>query len=189
MVNDAHRNVVQYWLCTLPFMQQAVLLSAIRGPDGAPKFHPCKPLMKWYRRCIVLCAMDGKSFVDPFTPGGGSFTGPSKSVDPTDLNHAVSQWPLYMVPVVDAYLEARDELPHHFQMHAMHAFEIIGYRHPNLVIRDFWNSVYVRIVRAMHLSVETLDQMNERLGDNLESWKKHADISELRGGCTVSCSD
>jgi len=41
-------------------MQQSVLLTAVRGPDGLPKYHSSKYLLRWYRRCILLSAMDGR---------------------------------------------------------------------------------------------------------------------------------
>jgi hypothetical protein len=39
--------VTQDWVNNLTFMQQSVLLSAIRGPDGFAKFHKAKPLIRW----------------------------------------------------------------------------------------------------------------------------------------------
>ena len=32
-------NVLQDWVSDLPMMQQTVLLTAVRGPDGLPKYH------------------------------------------------------------------------------------------------------------------------------------------------------
>lgn len=40
------------------------------------------------------------------------------------------------------YLKYVDELPHHFQLHFMHAAEILGYKHPDDVVRRFWNTTY-----------------------------------------------
>lgn len=67
--------VLQPWVNALPFMQQGILISAVRGCDGIPKRHKAKLIVKWYRRCILVCAFDGSIFLDPFEPGGGSFTG------------------------------------------------------------------------------------------------------------------
>ena len=70
-------TVLQPWVATLTLMQQTVLLTAIRGPDGLPKYGPTKQLLRWYRRCILLSAMDQRVLTDPLQSGGGSFTGPS----------------------------------------------------------------------------------------------------------------
>jgi hypothetical protein len=35
-------SVIQPWVSEIPFMQQTVLLTAIRGSDGCPKRHPSK---------------------------------------------------------------------------------------------------------------------------------------------------
>lgn len=70
-------SVLQDWVQGLPMMQQTVLLTAVRGPDGLPKYHATKWVLRWYRRCILLSAMDGRVLADPVEPNGGSFTGPS----------------------------------------------------------------------------------------------------------------
>lgn len=186
-VTRREQGVLQGWVQGLPFMQQTVLLTAVRGPDGARKFHPCKPLLRWYRRSILISAFEGKAILDPFTPGGGSFTGPVDKVT-ANLDHFVAHWPEYITHVSDAYMEARDELPHHFQMHAMHAFEIVGYRHPDARVRQYWYDLYLRVVQAMHLWPEILHDMDTRLSDDVSAWQARADVSETRG-CTVTCSD
>lgn len=49
--------VTQEWVHRLPFMQQTVLLTAVRGPDGIRKYHPCKDLLRWFRRCTLISAL------------------------------------------------------------------------------------------------------------------------------------
>ncbi len=162
-------NVLQPWLSDLPVMQQTVLLTAIRGPDVIAKYHRVKFLLRWFRRCVLMSAMDGRVLLTPVDPGGGSFTGPSY------LSDKSADWPVMMEGQVSDYLTATDELPHHFQMHFMHATEILGYKHPDDTIRSFWYLTYVRLVRDMHLYPESRDQLDERLGDTWEGWAKHAD--------------
>lgn len=70
-------TVLQDWVASLSFMQQTVLMTAVRGPDGVPKYGPTKMLLRWYRRCILLSAMDRVVLSSPNEHGGGSFTGPS----------------------------------------------------------------------------------------------------------------
>lgn len=167
----AARSVVQPWVAELTMMQQTVLLTAVRGPDGLPKYHPTKYLLRWYRRCILLSALDGRVLSDPVDPWGGSFTGPSVSVPPG------YDWSGAMDTRVADYLRTLDEVPHHFQMHLMHAVEILGYKHPDSVIRSWWNGVYVRLVHDMHLWPETEAQLDARLGDTREGWLARGDVA------------
>lgn len=184
--SKAAKSVLQNWVMQLPFMQQGTLLTAIRGPDGVPKFHKCKPVIRWYRRCVLRSAFDGAEFRNPLAPGGGSFCGPVK--DDFDTGPAARIWQVQIQFCADDYMEARDELPHHFQMHFMHAAEIVGYKHPDQAIRDWWATLYVRMAHAMHVWPESVFEMDKRLGDDIEQWLDRADVSETRG-CAVTCSD
>jgi len=147
-------------------MQQSVLLSAVRNADGIPKFHKQKMLLKYYRRCVLLSAFDARELRDPKEPGGGSFTGP---VD--DLAKAL-----------DDFIDSRDEMTLHYFAHAMHAFEIIGYKHPDEGIRAFWNQAYIRLVHCLHVWPESEWEMDRRLGDGEENWRERNDPSS-------TCSD
>lgn len=163
--------VTQQWVHGISMMQQSVLLSAIRGPDGLAKYGGgAKMLLRWYRRCVLLSAMDGKVLNNPIDENGGSFTGPSLTgVDEVD------HWTERMQEHVHDYLRQVDALPHHYQMHFMHAVEILGYKHPDPVIRHFWHQLYLRLVNDFHLWPETEEQLDERLGDTRSGWLKRAD--------------
>lgn len=166
-------SVLQEWATKLSFMQQAVLLAAVRGPDGIGRGHQSKYLVKFYRRCLVYSAFDSQqagrpvAILSPSHPGGGSFTGPIP--DGATLTDAV-KW----------YIDARDELPAHYQGHFMHAAEVMGYKHSDPDIRDFWNDVYLRLVKGLHLNPETEEQMDFRLGDNKEQWRS-AQVETYQG--------
>ncbi|WP_267433826.1 hypothetical protein [Sphingomonas sp. GM_Shp_1] len=163
-------TVLQDWVSSLSFMQQTVLLTAVRGPDGVPKYGPTKMLLRWYRRCILLSAMDQAVLTTPYAFGGGSFTGPSYG--PT--NHA-HDWESEMDVTVGQYLRELDAIPHHFQLHLLHAVEIVGYKHPVERIRNWWRLTYVRLVHDMHLWPETEEQLDRRLGDSREQWLERND--------------
>lgn len=171
------RAVTQDWVLDLPLMQQTVLLTAVRGPDGLPKYHPTKWLLRWYRRCVLLSALDRRVIPDPGEQNGGSFTGPS-IVDSADIRawwHG-EPWQTFLDRRVDAYLQSLDEVPHHFQLHLMHAVEIVGYKHPDEgEIRPWWHAVYLRLVHDMHLWPETEVQLDIRLGDSRDGWLDRAD--------------
>lgn len=160
-------SVFQEWVHDLPFMQQSVLMSAMRNADMVEKGHPSKDLIRWYRRCTVLSAFDRKALDDPHAPGGGSYTGPIQ----VKLDQAH-----------DAFLRARDGMSLHYYAHAMHAFQILGYKHPNENVRIGWRDVYLRMVNALHLHPESKEEMNLRLGDMQAAWKDREDCA---GGCST----
>lgn len=175
------RSVTQDWVLGLSLMQQTVLLTAIRGPDSIPKYGPPKMLLRWYRRCVLLSAMDGKVLDDPISNNGGSFTGPSLHTPTIEENISNSfsgdldPWCDRMMEHVFAYVQRLDAIPHHFQMHFMHAVEIVGYKHPDVLIRGWWYCVYRRLVDDMHLFPETEEQLDKRLGDTREGWLARSD--------------
>lgn len=148
-------------------MQQTVLMTALRGPDGMPKYGPVKYLLRWFRRCVLLSAMDGKVLDTPYDPDGGSFTGPSIKER--------EDWETGMNGVVDNYLQDLDAIPHHFQLHLMHAVEILGFKHPDSRTQAWWKSLYYRLVNDMHLHPESEQEMDDRLGDDRSGWLKRAD--------------
>lgn len=150
-------SVLQPWVMELPLMQQAVLLTAMRGPDGIRKDHTVKVLMRWYRRGVLLSAFHARAFLDPYEDDGGSFTGPLRRPD-------------HIERYVGDYLRHVDELPHHFQLHFMHGAEILGYKHPDDYVREFWYAFYQSIVADAHLSPEPVEKMDKRLSDNRTNW-------------------
>lgn len=174
------KPVLQDWVCRLSYMQQSVLITNVRGVDGAKKYAPPKMLLRWFRRCVLLSAMDGQIMADPLDPRGGSFTGPSLAMyNPKNYDirrdSARVVWEGGMEEYVDEYIQECDAIPHHFQMHFLHSAEILGYKHPTPDVRMWWNELYVRLVSAMHLMPETQEQMDRRLGDSRDRWLESND--------------
>jgi hypothetical protein len=145
-------------------MQQSVLIAGVRGPDGIRKDHPVKVLCRWFRRSFLISAFDGKAILNPHAPGGGSFTGPLVGFETI---HAAAK----------DYLRYVDELPHHFQLHMMHGAEIMGYKHPDPTVRDFWHRFYLMIVNDAHLQPETAERMDRRLGDREADWRAAEEVT------------
>ncbi len=174
-------SILQNWVQELPFMQQTTLLTAIRAPDGNKKYDPPKMLLRWYRRCILISALDKEVLCDPVDPRGGSFTGPSvefkglNSLSCYDRSQHHSCWKPKMDVHVDGYITNLDGIPAHFQRHFMHAVQILGYKHPSPYTRKFWNDVYIRLVKEMHLHPELEDEMDLRLSDNRDAWLANSD--------------
>jgi hypothetical protein len=153
-------SVLQAWVCNLTFMKQSVLLASIRGPDGLHKNHVAKAILRWYRRCILNCAFDKRVHTTPEDQCTGKFTGnlPKRF---QSIDEAVAE-----------YHTSLDEVPHHFQLHLMHASEILGYKHPDHAIRLWWRSFYFSLAKDMHLTPETEEQMDYRLGDSPAQWRE-----------------
>lgn len=194
-------SVVQLWVQRLTRMQQSVLFAAIRGPDGISKNHISKKLIRFLRRCVLKAAFDNLVYPVPYDPKesnwkSGSFTGPScyrssfgyHAVAPTTENfHAIAMlgemtkakpdWQGAMQDVVTLYLETVDELPHHFQLHFMHAAEIIGYKHPWPSHRAWWHHTYCRLVNDAHLNIESERNMDIRLGDSERQWRDAEEVT------------
>ena len=179
--------VTQAWTHELTWMQQGVLLTCVRGPDGYTKEGPVKLLQRWLRRCIIVGAFEGgKTFTDPVEPGGGSFTGPSL-VNNAGLAAKTywqsSNWEMGMDQIVDLVIYETDELMHHFTSHLRHAAEILGYKHPDPRIRSWWQKTYLRLVDDLHLMPESEERMDRRLGDKKDDWIALGD----RASCGRTC--
>lgn len=186
--NPGPRSVFQPWVQSLTLMMQTVLIAAVRGPDGLRKNHPAKVLLRWYRRCFLRSAFDGSTIPNPWERTGGSFMGPSIGAPVFHWNGGtemipVAEFGMFARAALDGclqeYLSRVDEMPHHFQLHLMHAAEILGYKHPDPWIRGWWADTYVTLVRDLHLNPETEDQMNHRLGDCFDSWRDN-EVSPAR---------
>jgi hypothetical protein len=164
----------QPWVHTISFMQQSVLLGIVRGPDNTPKYHPVKPILRWYRRCLLVSALDGEIITDPSDPRGGSFTGPSIP-EGHEYKYPPGMWEVPMNQKMDEFMQTTDAMPVHFLTHMLHAVEIMGYKHGDDRIRQFWRTQYERLVAAWHLYPETEEQLDRRLGDSREGWLERSD--------------
>lgn len=180
--------VTQQWTHSLTCMQQTVLISAVRGPDGIAKYHPAKLVQRWYRRCVLLGALDHNVFEDPIDPRGGSFTGPSVRMGGPTALHAITgvslpehyqprnsddiKWLRPMDLVLREYFQNLDSLPYHFITHFMHAGEIIAFKHPDTLVSDWWRHFYLEMCNELHVKPETEGAMDRRLGDNEAEWRK-----------------
>lgn len=170
------------WVLEIPMMQQSVLFAAVRAPDGLRKDHPVKVLLRWYRRCVLLSAFDKRVLANPFEPGGGSFTGPFEWHHARDIfggrvdgeGWSLSCWFDEMRKV---YLRHVDEMPHHFQLHFMHAAQIVGVHHPDEGTRRWWWEFYLMIVNDAHLHPESPCEMNLRLSDNCAEWRAREEVT------------
>lgn len=139
------KSVVRPWLANhCSFKEQAVVLSALRGCDGIPKEDISKKFTRKLRSVLFYPAMVNvmSDEVDKYM---------KTTIEPWDVTRLCKHL---------------DHYPMHWVMHFAHACEIIGYRHPNQEIRQFWHEIYVRMVReGLHLQPESVQDLDARLGD------------------------
>lgn len=155
-------SVLHEWVHELPFQMQALLLTAMRGPDENNKYNAAKAIIRYLRGTICKPAghWNGKNNND-FMWGEydspdmiKSYNGhPVKSTTPLFSTHA------------DAFWQDHDEYPHHFIMHLVHCAEVIGYKHPDCFVRKHWLNFYRDACKAFHMNPESEPQLENRLND------------------------
>lgn len=153
MTEELVRNtVIPPWMESISLQQQSVILLALRGPDGVRKHHPAKIVHCAYRGTILRAAERGRFL--HWGEEADTFMSMGDIADPERWNHAIRQ-----------FFHHVDELPHHYVAHLAHAAQIIGYCHPVHEVASAWKRFYERWCDDLHVTPETHEQMNERLGD------------------------
>lgn len=144
-----NQSVLQDWVMELPLREQGTLLTCVRGCDVEPKqwteigvsYSSSRRLTSFIRWCFMVPA-------DPREVGSqeGAFmmTSPPSPFKPSEFGH----------------------LPQHWYAHAMHALEVIAYRHPDHYLSNQANQLYIAMVHNMHLNMETQPQMIDRLSED-----------------------
>ncbi len=143
------KSVLQDWVMELPLREQGTMLTCVRGCDLEPKtwtsvgvsYSPGRRLTAFIRWC----------FLNPADPrevdseeGAFMMHTPPHPFKPSEFGH----------------------LPEHWYAHAMHALEVIGYRHPVSQVRLEAFEMYSRMVNNLHLNIETKEQMITRLSED-----------------------
>ena len=143
------KSVLQDWVMELPLREQGTLLTAVRGCDDEPKtwtsqgvaYSAGRRLTAYIRSCFMNAA-------DPreidYAEGSFFRTEPPNPFNPSDFGH----------------------LPQHWYSHAMHALEVIGYRHPDKTVAFTSFELYRKMVKNLHLNIESPEEMKERLSQD-----------------------
>ena len=147
-------SVVQDWVQDLPLRQQGVLLLALRGPDGARKESPSKPIIRSMRALALNSGRLGVPMEKGETFEGDAFMR-------NDLNYDSQAW----AEASDAFFASIDELPLHFYQHFIHAAAVIGFNYPVPIVRKHWLDFYHRAADKLHFNPETAEQFAYRLRD------------------------
>jgi hypothetical protein len=132
-------SVLQNWLVGLPLRMQSTLVLGLRGPDG----DTCPYIKEWTRWLRGVT----------FKPGNPDNVRQFMHMDLPVL--MVEKGPL-------AYELYR--APQHYYSHLMHSIQVVAMRHPDPNIADHARQMYVAMAEAMHLSAETHDDFEARLG-------------------------
>lgn len=140
----AGETVLHDWVCQLTFQMQALLLTAMRGPDENNKYNAAKAIIR-YLRGIVIKPAGGWNWKN----NNDFMWGEYEYFD----THAKSFW------------EDHDEYPHHFIMHLIHCAEVAAYKHPDSFIAQYWVDFYLNACKSFHMNPETEKQMDARLND------------------------
>ncbi len=135
---------MQEWTHELPLREQGAIAVGLRGCDLAPKLplDSTERQLTGFLRYLTMVPADPRElgtlggFFQPFPPKPGW--------KQTELEH----------------------YPLHWVSHLMHAYEVVGYRHPDLTLGDSAFVIYVRLVEALHLNIESKEQMIERLSED-----------------------
>lgn len=151
---DGKYRVVQSWIDDLPRRAQGTLLTGIRGCDLAPKnpgsiderygcstgeCTPERKLVAFLRHCVLNPCDPRETDI----PGAWFQSDPGK-FKPSQFGH----------------------YPLHWYSHIMHCFEVVGYYHPNLTLRTKALNIYIRLVKGLHLNIETKHEMIQRLTED-----------------------
>lgn len=129
--------VLQEWMSELPWKQQSVILSSLRGPDTS-RPAGVKVITRWLRGIT-------QNNADPSTDYMKDLPFPSLEEFQRDLEYCTM----------------------HYYCHLMHTLEIIGYNHPKEKIRDIAIGYYAAMVEFQHLNPETKEELNSRLEDKV----------------------
>jgi len=140
------RSVLQDWVMRLPLRHQGTLLTGVRGCDLAPKTDANlasleRHLVAFLRWCFMVPADDRE--VDA-KPGCWFRSIPPRSWRPSALMH----------------------YPLHWYSHLMHAFEVVGYCHPDGDVAEEGLRIYLAMARALHLEPEDRSEFYDRLTED-----------------------
>lgn len=138
------KSVVKEWLNSdnISWKQQTVVLSSLRGCDDQSKYDLSKKLTRQLRSAILYNAA---------------------AADTTFMRNTMT------LEEVRKLAENSDKYPIHYYMHALHACEIIGFKHPDKEVKEGFNGAYLIMVDALHLKPETEEECDYRLKDGVNT--------------------
>ncbi len=137
-------SVFHPWVHSLTFQMQALLTTAMRGPDNSRKHNPAKAIIRYLRGCVLKPA--------------GNWRGQNDNDFMWGDYKIFTQWS-------GQFWEDHDEYPHHFLMHLIHCAQVVGYHHPDNEISRHWKAFYYLACHSFHMCPEKKEDMDKRLDD------------------------
>lgn len=137
-------SVLEPWMDNISLKAQAVILSALRRPDGVdlPKLGE---VVRFIRSVALIDSC----------PGQGTFMKGSIPLLDKDFEKEISRCNVHAI------------------LHIAHALEIIGYFYPQKIDAEMSLQLYFDICDMFHMNVEMKEQLKIRLQDGIVSncWK------------------
>lgn len=140
---DKEDFVIKDWVFDVPRRGQGTLMTGIRGCDVVPK----EPLDSTERKLVAYlrwCVMNPADEREVDVPGAFFCSTPPEGWKPSELGH----------------------YPLHWYSHVMHCYEVVAYYHPEASVSNEAMDIYRKMALSMHLNVETLSQLHERLTED-----------------------
>jgi hypothetical protein len=137
-------SVLQDWVMELPLREQGTLLTGVRGCDLTPKL----PLSSTERRLVAFLRY---TFLNP--------------ADVREVGYEVGAF-FQPEPPTDWKASELGHYPVHYYAHLMHAYEVVGYRHPLSEVRGEARGIYNKLVIGLHLFPESKGMMVQRLSED-----------------------
>lgn len=161
--SNNNESVLHDWVCDLTFQMQALLLTAMRGPDENNKFNAAKAIIRYLRGVVIKPAGDWNG-----TNNNDFMWGEYIQIHTTEASngHPESKYSVKLFQkYADDFWQDHDEYPHHFIMHLVHCAEVVGYNHPDETVAAHWLKFYFNACDAFHMNPETYIELHGRLND------------------------
>lgn len=126
-------SVLKPWVARLPWKEQSVLISGMRGPDIGRTVH-LQAMTRWLRAVLQHNADSTTDYMKGM-----------------------------LLPRIAELAESLEFTTVHYFCHLLHGLEIVGYRGPLGEDADVAREYYLGLVAAVHLQPESAAQMKIRL--------------------------
>lgn len=150
-VPNVFSGIIQPWAAALGLRHQGVLVSAVRGCDSTIREDDSKHLIRMYRGVLLVPHVgDLKKSASFMTAFDGE---------------------IWDNTVAD-FLRSIDHYPNHWLLHWLHACEIVGFKHPSIVIQEKFKSLYWKLTNKFHLYPESEIELDQRLDADEKTFRE-----------------
>jgi len=136
-------SIINNWISTLTYKQQAYLLMSLRNCDIVDYDDPSRILINELRKVIFKTIIQVNDIDDL-----------SKENEDRDFRKLIIKVSINM-----------NKYPLNFYKSLILSSQIIGYKHPDFKTKKRWFDVYVKLAQKINLHIESEDDLDIRLGD------------------------